>query len=333
MRSLILIFLFCSPTVASEKFSLTYNYRSSQSESQLENTPNGVFHSQTLGYQNENILPGLSVSGSLVTQQPDYSKNTILNDQGVSENIRTDLTSEYIADAQMDFTRGNNDISFGGFSFLSDSPYSQRGIRASYKYNLYGKTSILGVRLLYVDQERPLSYYFDDNLQLFAKSTEVFGHEYILFYEQVISKNYKAAVELLTSQKVKDRPANYGINLKQGYAFTSRLFSQLKLSYKAEDRGQRLHDDRGFFSAYGGEAILTAEPIYDLLISASYALNVEREKNSVSGMTTQVGSDQFGLGAQYALNRSITLEFMGSYAVTNTDLTDYSVRGGFIWAQ
>ncbi len=332
MCKIILLFLLYSGPMfaSSKKFSLNYDYRSFEMGNYLTTAENnGSCQSQTVGYQNESILPGLGISGSLTSQNANYAK--VLNSTGQFESTVGQNFAEYISSAQFDYGHGDHSVSLGGHTYLSSSPYFQNGARAVYKFSWFG--SAVGTRLQYVDQHRPESYYYNQSFILTQKSIRVFSHEYAVFYEQIFNKNWKGAVELSTSQKVNDRPINFGVAIKQGYAFTSHLFSQLKLNYKAEDRSKPLKDDRGYYSVVGGEMIVTYEPVFDLLLSGSYALNVEREFNPWTGSELQVGSDHFGLGAKYSISRAFDVELQGAYAKTNTQLSDYSVRGGLIWNQ
>src|SRR5690606_40181747 len=91
------LLLFLQNANATEKFSLIYDYRSLTNSSLSSSEASaGRFHSQTLGYLVEDRIPGVAISASLTTQQPDY--DPVLNSVGQFEKVPTNDMSEYISD-------------------------------------------------------------------------------------------------------------------------------------------------------------------------------------------------------------------------------------------
>ena len=329
--------LFLSLNVyALERVTFNYDVRSANSQgSQLNSNTSvpGNFQSQALVYHNEEVAKGLGFTGTFVTQQPDYSQNRVMNATGTFENLLNYPMTELITDAQVDYTRGDHNAAVGASSYVSASPYAQRGVRASYKYSLYGASTAVGVRAQYLEQKRPLSYFYNSTFKIVPRSEIYFGQEYAIFVEQIFNKNWKGTLEISRAEKIGDRPVNYGVSLKNAFAVSNRLFTQWRVYYKAEDQTKPLYDDRGYFSVMGTDLTLTYEPIYDLLVSAFYGLGIEKERSFVTSTEVQVGSDQFGLGGKYMITSDFAVELQGAYAVTNTQLNSYAFKGGIIWIQ
>ena len=75
---------------------------------------------------------------------------------------------------------------------------------------------------------------------------------------------------------------------------------------------------------------MSFEPVYDLLLSASYNLVIEKETDSRRSYVRQVGSDQLGARIKYAFQK-FDVSVDGAYRLTNENVDEFSIGGAFTW--
>lgn len=289
---------------------------------------------QSLRYKLDDLesLPSLTISGGLDRVQPDYSSYLVTERDGTQVPL-SDLTPDvpaYAGALNLDWTSGSHNASLAWAGALTQSPFALQSLTLGYAESFYNKTTTVGARFTYFTLDQPDDFYIDENLVTEERPTLIHGTEAVAYVDQVFTERWKGDLELMSGTRVEDRPRNVGATLKQGYAVTDRLFGQLAFTRIAELTSEPLLNERGYFSLDAAELTFTVEPVVDLLLSASYGLVVEGENDPRSGRQAQVGSDQYGLGAQYRRG-AWSWESKAGYRVTNTGLYDLGIEGGLSW--
>jgi hypothetical protein len=290
-------------------------------------------NSENFGYRIQGLLSQLTLSGGVTLTQPDYSNYLLRDALGQNRSLsasQVNLT-EIVGVQSFEWSGGAHTTNLFWSGSLNQSPFSYQSGTASYQISLFEKATLIGVRATYLRQEQPADYFINNRtFQNQARPRVIHASEFVGTYEQLLTDRWKMYFDLSTAYRMEERPRNVGITLGQGYALTSHVTLQAKAARFMELRSDPLLNERGYFSLTSGELALTFEPIYDLLITTSYGLLVEREFEPSTGAETQVATDQFGLGVRYPI-RNIELRLQGSLGLTNTTYQILNFAGGLTW--
>ncbi|MDZ4678166.1 MAG: hypothetical protein SGI74_11740 [Oligoflexia bacterium] len=286
----------------------------------------------TYEYRIQNLGDIASIASSVTVLQPDYSSYIVRDRQGnerrLSE-IGKKRTQEYQGMAHLTLATSSHSANLRVTSSLSDSPFKMQKIDLSFEEGFFNKSTLLGVEYSYQQQVQPLSYFIDRDLATKARAVTINTSSIALYYEQIISKKMKNLVKTTSTQRLGERPRNFGIEDRLGYALTRHIYLQGMAGYISEDEQSALHDERGYFNLAKGELAVTYEPIYDLLLSVSYGLLIESEYEPRTDTKTKVGTDQYGLGFQYSYG-DWRFQLTGAYYVAQI-ANGGSVLGGITW--
>jgi hypothetical protein len=294
--------------------------------------PGSPYTSGTLSYQGENLYSGFDLGAAVIVAKPDYS-NTYIRGRDGSQTLLSESYPEALeqsARLSVGWTRKSHFISLQGESTLSRAPYSTQSLQLRLRESFANKTTFIGATGTLVNQSQPESFFINRDFKTKARPTVVHGNEVTASVEQILTSRWKAHLELSTSKREEERPRNFGGRLKQGFAITSRIYSQLELAMVDENQDEALKNERGYFTLQSGQVTLITEPVYDLLVSASYGLVREVEYDPNNGKKIQVGTDLYGLSLRYDFGKW-DVNVGGTYGVTNTPRNLTSVSGGIGW--
>ncbi len=287
---------------------------------------------ESLNYRIDGIQKYFNYAGGVSVRQPNYG-NFIVRDRTGQEHTLRELGNtgnEIASDQTIEAVVGDHRATLGWSGLLSASPLGYHALNASYQHGFFGKSTLLGVQLTYLNQQQPETYFIDRDLRSRSRPRVIHGNEAVVTLDQVLSERWKMSLDLSTAERTEERPRNIGVTLGQAYALANRLTVQGRARRFAELRGQSLKNERGYFTMSQGEIGLIYEPVYDLLVSASYGLGVESEHNPDTGIDQIAASDQYGLGVKYSF-RDYEILAQGSLNQGNTSYQSSSFTGGFTW--
>ncbi len=287
-------------------------------------------YSASLGFKLNGLEQYYTAQTLLKTTRPDYSTTVLHNSSMVPQSMSNPNDLEYNIDFQLGWSKGPRGISFGYISGINESPYKLDFGSLRYFESFYEKSTILEIELRMLSQKSPDDFFVDRDFKVKERPQRIHASEAILGWEQIISEKYKLRLQARAGQRKEDRPPQFGYSLGQAYAFSDQFFAKLNLEHVQESRNASLQNERGYFSASSARAEFTIEPIYDFLLSASYALGVEFEEDPRVNSKTRIGSDQYGLGARYSTG-AFVFDLSGNYTVTNSPTRSLSIKGGLQW--
>lgn len=252
----------------------------------------------------------------------DKQQDPVANPQGTEAAVSTTL--------QMDYLKGDW-ASKLGMAFPLNSPmYSDREVSADLRRAFAFGTTWLGIDATAVERAGPLNYFVDRDLQVKARPRNSIGVESGVSWEQMYSEIWKSRLRLVTRSLSSERPRSYGFELTHVLAPHPRFFIRPQFSFYRELESQPLLNERGYFMALVSKIEVSFEPIYNLILSAGYALTVEREHDPRIFSREQVGSDQSSLSVTYKKSRS-SLQLQATSLTSNRGHKTFGLQGGFEW--
>jgi len=288
--------------------------------------------SEQIGYKMEGLLEGITTQVSAVVIHPDYSSVLVRSKAGVEEPLSNQVgsQSEFVMDLGADWARGANNASLGWRGNLGKSPFHSSLFRGGYSRSFFSQATSLGLQGAYLSQQQPESYFIDRDFQTKPRPQSINAYEAAFLFDQALSEKWKMRNRVGIAQRIEERPRNYFLSSRHAYALTDRLFADLQLTFADEIRSEALKNERGYFRAYGARAGLSAEVFYDFVVSASYGILFERERDTRIEREVEVASDQYGLGVTYSLSQ-VDLEARAGYVVTNTNIRNLTLSVGSTW--
>ena len=299
------------------------------SQTDVQSSPNHPSTlSQTFGFATDQAAIGLELAASLELAHPDYASSPLVDRGGHPSFLAS--KPETLSTLQGTYQRSTHLAALTTFTHLSPSPFATRGfsIRAGESFNSTATWVFLD--FTYLTQDKPSDFYIDSEFRTVERPRLVHAQELSLAAEQLLTERWKARLRLLTSQRMEERPRNFGISLGQAYALDDRWFAKLEGNHVQESRADSLRDERGYLIASSIKGELTFEPAFDLLISAAYTIGIESEDRFSNSRNFQLGTDQYGLGISYPL-KSVTLDAQTLYVESNTSAHALQISGGASW--
>ena len=275
----------------------------------------------------------LSFYGTVNTQKNDYSKTMVILQPTSSATSPLNFNSpETSGELGTEYKFGQNtaNVSYGQMLTTQD-PFAYRSASLGFNHSFFSQTTTVGSNLYWMKQNQPFTYYtsqrFIDNRlrpsQLTAERAE-------LWLEQVLTESWKTQVRALGGQRIEDRPFHYGVEWRNSYTVSDRIFTRVDIGAIKERHNRELMDDSGYYSDYWVEGQVTYEVIYDLLLTGSLGTSVEREEVPWKSVTNQVGLDSYGLKLSYKGKRW-TAGVSGNMSFSNTNYKTNSFVGTFTW--
>jgi len=228
-----------------------------------------------------------------------------------------------------EYAQGPWTISTSGRAPIVKVPYDSRTGGVTLRYQVADLTTLIG-GTEHQRSKRPESYTTDSNQFEYALPTKVYLRKYNLGVEQIISSKMKASLILETAKASGERPRNFGYNGSFAVAVTDELF--VKGGYVLRDEiSSRVVNTVGGHLSYQSTFLEgTWEPVYDLHLSLSYQLAVEKA-NEENGRESQLAFDEYGLGASYQWNSSLKTVLKGSFVDSNAFKEQINFEGGIEW--
>ncbi|MBF0361869.1 MAG: hypothetical protein HQK49_12705 [Oligoflexia bacterium] len=273
-----------------------------------------------------------SYTGVLSIEKPYYDEQIIMNENGQKKSL-SELESNRVVPSlsnTLEYIDKNQLISTTISSTLNKSPYRQLSGTFGYTHFFFLRTTEIGIEASYLQQKQPRTFFINNDFRLEQRPETIYANQLKIFWEQILSSDFKVKTEIQSSERKKERPRNFGAEVSLALFLSDRLFSIFKGNYITEGKSQTLHDERGYFSLYGADLQITYEPIYDLFVSSTYGICIEEEKDTRSNFRQWVGTDTYGLGGKYIMTK-ISLYFLGSFSNSNTGSNDINLSGGISW--
>lgn len=264
-------------------------------------------------------------------RQPDYSDILVRSAEGI-ESPLSDLIqrrSQFDLSLGVERNHGQDFFFLSGGTPLSDAPFPTQTVGGKYVRGFFEKTTQVGVELTYLNQKQPESFFIDRDFKTKERPQSVNAYEAALSYEQVLTENWKILARVAVSQRIEERPANISTNIDPAYAVTDSFFLRAGLRF-AQEQEQGLKNERGYFKAYGAWIGGGVEPVYDLVISASYGVLIESENEPRTRSFTELASDHYSLGLAYSFSL-FEFKLNGSYSIANTQASSLAFSSGVTW--
>lgn len=276
-------------------------------------------------------LKNIGVDLSLTASQPDYSQTRLKKADGTEAPLTGTSKVELSSKVGATYAWTNTTVGAYWAGAVTASPYASQTVGVTLQQAFAERTTLATVTGDMGAANAPASYFADvETLQTRARPTFVHTNSVSGSVEQILSERYKAKVQLMTAQKVEERPRNYSALIGQRFAISDRLAAGLDLFALTENDNDTLRDDRGYFSIWSGTLSLTLEPVYDWLVAVTYSLALEEEADPRRTFLSRQGSDQYGLAVAYNA-RFGTVYAKGSYLVSALNTNEANVAGGIAW--
>lgn len=338
LRLLIIFVLLASNKIFAAPGTFSFNSAYTQFQGKapiLPNAKQGVLTNSlrnTYSYQSSRVS-GVLGSLGLVQIIPDYSNYVILDGTTKRQRSLSETESEkqeFIAAPYLQYKKGDLELSSSLGLQLGPSPFARNGGSGLISYAFLSESTKLSLELSRFVQNMPLNYFRDGDRRLRQRPTKILISQTRAFLDQILSSNLKGRLELSSAKRRNERPRQYGGELSFAYAFKDNLFAQTSFSHHFERKNQQLLDERGYFKLWGGNVSLTSEPYYDVLLTLSYALTIEREFLPQQVKTVQRGIDQYLAGIRFEW-LSANWDISAMYAQSNTKDKNLGINGGLSW--
>jgi hypothetical protein len=277
----------------------------------------------------------LSLTTSVTNAKNDYSSTQVILSPDSTETTPLSFDKvETEGEVGAEWKTGPHTATLSyGQMLTSGDPFAYKAASAGYNVGFFGNTTVAGAEYNWVRQDQPFTYFTSQRLgggRNYLRPETLTTQRLELWLEQVLSERWKAQGRILVGRRLEDRPAHYGLELRNAYAVTDRLFARLDTGFIRERHDRALIDDSGYYSAYWAEAQGTYELVYDLLVTAAVGTTVERENVAWKGLTDQVGTDTYGLKVSYKYG-GWQAELAGTASFSNTDYRSTTIAGNLSW--
>ncbi len=271
------------------------------------------------------------VESGVTLTHPDYSSVTLVDATGKSRLLSGDVrgTVEPTAEVTAGYAKGSHSVQVGWRGALTDTPFASQLLRATVAESFFAQTTTLGLSLAYLGQAQPDSFFLDKDFLLKLRPNRVHAYEANVSWDQTLTENWKGRLQAGVSQRVEERPLGLSLIARQRVALGDRLFAGLDGIY-AEEPGGDLKNERGYFQQFGVTASISAEPIYDFLVTVSYGVLWERERDPRDLSHVQVAADSYALALAFPF-QNLEAQTSGRYVVTNTGIKSVSLTGSLLW--
>lgn len=292
----------------------------------------------TLTYRASNLPHHASVQGALTTEFPDYSQEKLVQADG--SNV---LLGEAYPKGHVRFIgAANASVGFGAASTVSaslsgtlnETPYKFVGGGLALSHSLYAQTTFLNAAVNLARDNSPASVFITPGVFFPTRNpTTVDATEFTAGAEQILGERWKASLDLNTGRKLQSRPRYFGAKAKVAVALAGKTFLQGNFQYARDRRSDALKSELGYMAKTQGEALLTIEPIYDLLLSASYGLVQESVDDPRSGKILRARAHQIGTGASWDFG-DFEPQARAAYVLAASDkqTNQFQFGGGLTWS-
>jgi hypothetical protein len=296
--------------------------------------PQGTDWVQSFGYAADGWRRHWGLDASLSFAKPDYSHVELSGPRGEMFLLSSDprlVPIESSGALELRWLGENDSLSLLLVNPLSYSPYAARSQSLSYLRNFFGASSRVGAKLSTFELAQPESYFTDLDFRRRERPRRVHAFESAFNFEQSLSEVFKVAAELSLGERIEDRPPYWGLELKQAYALSDRLFAKAHAGLRREMKNTSLKNERGYFSRALTGVELSVEPAYETLLSLAYDLQVESESDPRRQSYTRLGSDQYGLSLRSRVASSWQYEIGAALRLASDKSRSWSAMGSLRW--
>ncbi len=271
----------------------------------------------------------MSTDLSFTNSKNDYSSVNLRNKNGTEEKLSDSFNkNEFYGSAALSSYIGAHNFSTAVGSSLTQSPYFQSSQQVQYFYRGQHDSYKAGLSIDYQTTNQPENYFINRNFQTQKSPDQLKTQQVQLFYEQVLSDDFKVQAVNIYGQRA-DRPNNKGYILKTGYSINQKFFLRNQLGTVYEEKSE-LKNNRGYYSSQFFDAELSYLYSYKLQLQLGYGLNIETEKQTFNQSDTQVGHDIYTVGSRYRLAEFTILANIDQRQ-SNLGTNEYNFSGGFSW--
>lgn len=185
-------------------------------------------------------------------------------------------SAEYSAGATLTFQKGADSLVAGYSRSLGESPFTYTSFNFGYDRSLFYATSKVGLAYFSQATAQPGSFFINREFQNVARPLQLNARRFEFRFEQIFTSWYKARARVFRGERPEDRPHHFGGELRQAIAPFDNLFLQLHTGYQREAVSTALKNERGRFTVTWGELQIRYQPIYDLTLTLSGGISLEK---------------------------------------------------------
>ena len=287
----------------------------------------------TLGLRQDLTWHGTSIDVAITSLQRDLDRVIVMDRQGTDHSLadmgHDDHTLQ--GDTTISYAKGLSQVAVSLSLPLTNDPFASRYVQGEFSLPLPDNRTTWTLALGYQTSSRPESYFVDNEARTQALATTGIAQEYRTGLQVIATPNLKLAIEGLIVGRGGERPATVGGKLQSRHALTDTLYASLSAASYQDRRDFQPKDTRGYLEMQVYEATVTIEPVFDLLLTGSYAVVFEKEHSTGDAVDNRrLNTDQVGLALEY---KALGYELGASIAFLQTDLEtrEQHVGGNILW--
>ena len=283
------------------------------------------------GGQWENIVRYWTTQFNFDVAKRDYSNFLLRDEEGREFPLKETFEgNEYSSSVSFAYQKGENSFDISLAKSFGDTPFPFWAWSLGYDKMFANKTRYLGLKVSFIDKERPLTTYID--LETFRQKSRPLKTQTwrgSVRWSEVFTDWWKADIVALYGMTREERPDHYGLEVKNGFGITHEILLKTHSGFIRE-RDEELKDDRGRFDMLWAESALWWEFKPDYSIEVLYSFVKERERYPLGKGDAILGTDSYGLKFNH---EGIGWLFDIAWVFRNTNIhyQAYEIQGGIQW--
>ena len=283
------------------------------------------------GGQWENMAKYWAARFNFDSVKMDYSHFLIRDEDGREVSLGDTFDeNEYSSSVGFIYQKGRNSCNISLAKSLGNTPFPFfAGSLACDR--MYGnKTRSLGLELSFADKERPESTYIEQGTFRQRKlPTEAQSWRGSVRWSEVVTDRWKVGMVGLYGVTSQERPAHYGLEIKNGLGLTHEILLKAHVGFIREQDGE-LENDRGLFDMSWMEWSFWWEVKPDYAIEGIYSFVKEWERYSLGKGDAILGTDSYGVKFNY---EGLDWLFNVGWVFRNTNIhyQSHEIQGGIQW--
>ena len=229
-------------------------------------------------------------------------------------------------------------INFGShiFEVIAGSNFGTTPLRKTNASIAYLKkissTNTMSITFGFQKQNVPQNYFQNPNNNNTpeARPTDLDTQNLDFSWDHIYTENYKNRIELSLGQRVQDRPAHYGLGLKNLYVLNETMALRADIGYLTENRSEKLKSDLGYQTSTWIETKFINSVNTYVNYGLGYSVEINQEYRPWSNSTEQLGNDQILLDLNYDASK-YTVNFSAAFVKYNTGQTGTNLKAGILW--
>ena len=329
MRSLSLVFLIISASASAGEFSSGYSYTSQSGSTGLPLPGHPKFSESKFNIGIKNKYRRIELESTLSHSSRRYTGYNLSTEKNDPVPLKAD-PAEYLHSIQATYP-STYAISLGTSGHITESVFMTRAYNVSVDRTFYESGLSTKFAATRTENSAPLDYYTDPVTLVRKPRPRLISTTHLqLAFNQILTENLRALIELSTSSRPDDRPTAYGARVGSALALTDRILTQVHISSLAEQRSEALKDERGHFDIKSIEGKISYDASFSTLVALSLGSVIESESSTPLSPAQTVGTDIIGLHWQYRFGpRIVKLDLQRSES--NTKQTNFAASGSLTW--